>query len=103
MAQPHRLHKFLCIFLQLHDDRGATAFAFRLFNGELAFAVGCPFPCLILTGPPAGNLDHVSDHEAGIEPDAELTDQGDIVVFLTTQRIDEGGGARAGDCAEVLN
>ena len=49
------------------------------------------------------DLDPLGHHEGGIEADAELADQGHVLLRVARQRADEGRGARARDGAEIVD
>ncbi len=90
----------------MQDDGGAARRLLRLLDRELALAVRDPAPSGALAGLARDDLDLVGDHEGGIEADAELADQGKILVFLglvAGQVLHEGGGAGARDGAEILD
>ncbi len=103
LTQAVRIEVFLLVLLDVQrDPRAPRRCRVALGDGEFALALGDPAPALVLAG--LAGLDHdlVGDHEGGIETDAELADQAGAV-FPVFHRLQELGGAGAGDGAEVLD
>ena len=84
------------------DGRAAPALLAGL-DRELALAVGDPAPRLVGARLARDHLDLVRHHEGGIEADAELADQGHVLLGVARELVKEGGGARARDGAEIVD
>ena len=90
-------------FLQGERDLGpAGQVTIALRHVETALAVRAPEPGLVLAGLAADHLDFFGDHEGGIETDAELADLAHVRL-APLELLDEGGGARLGDRAEIFD
>ena len=103
MTKPGRFQKLLGVFLEMQRDAGPARFLFGFADCELPLAIRRPAPSGVLAGAPAQYLDLVGNHEAGIEPDAELPDQRNILVVLAGKLVDEGGRSRSGDGAQIFD
>ena len=87
----------------MQGDAGAARHVGSRLDREAALAVGSPAPAFALPGLAAQYLDLVSDHERGIEADAELADQAHVAPRVAGQLVDKSGGAGAGDRAEIFD
>ena len=93
---------FAVVLAQMqHHPGAARGLAGGLAHGELAAAVGTPVPGMTLAGLAGEDVDLVRHHEGGIEADAELADQPDILLGVAGELAHELAGARAGDGAEI--
>ena len=90
----------------MEDDLGAARRAIGGFDGELALSITDPTDAGIgwVAGLTAVYLELICDHVGGVEADAELTDEvrtiGRGCLF---DLIEKSLGARAGDCAQILD
>ena len=99
--EAQRLQELAGILAQMEHDRGAAGDILGRRDAELALALGDPAPALGFAGAPAEDLDPLGDHEGGIEADAELADQGQVLGGVARRFLEEGRGARARDGAEI--
>ena len=93
----------LGVLLDVHDNVCADC---GLFNGGDGIAVGAaafPLDALLLTVLSGDNGHMVRDHERGVEADAELADNAEILALglLTVHLVLELVGAGLGDDAEI--
>ena len=101
-AEPGRLQELVLALPQMQADLGAARLPLRLRDRELAAPVRLPGERLFRPGGARDHLHALRHHEGGIEADAELPDQRDIVLCIAGQPVGEGGGAGARDGAEIL-
>ncbi len=98
-AQPALLQELALVGLQVQHDAGAARNVGGFADGEVAPAVRFPAPAMAFAGLAGQHHDLVRHHEGGIEADAELADQADILLGVAGQLVHEGGGAGARDGA----
>ncbi len=89
------------VFLQFDNNPGAAAQPRHLADGKGAGAVGGPFMALAAVPGPTLHEDPAAGHEGGVEADAELADEVDVLLRRFRQLGQEGIGTRVGDGAEV--
>ena len=82
------------------DDIGAERVLLRLFDGIPVGAVRLPGPGFVTAIRLGNDLDMVRHHKSGIEPDAELADDVDILFRFIL--LFESEGTALGDGAEVV-
>ena len=102
LPQPLGFEELVLPLGQVQDHPRAAGHAAGFRDGELAPPVRQPAPALRLAGLAGQHRDLVGDHEGGIEADAELADQGDVVLRLAAHGVEEGGGTGARDGAQVF-
>ena len=68
--------------LERQDDVGTGGCALARLHGVAVCALGLPLPGLVAAEAAGNNRDLLGDHECGIEADAELTNDVDIVALL---------------------
>ena len=90
------------VFLERKDDVGAVLGALGLGDGVAFNAVGFPRPRLVATESVGDDAHLGGDHEAGVEADAELADDVDVVALLLGVVGLERLGIGVCDGAEVL-
>ncbi len=103
--QPHGVEKLFFGVLEMQVDGRAALRALRGLDRKFSLAIGKPadrFGC-IQTRLAGDDLDFVGDDEGGVEADAELADQAGVLFFVTGQLLQELGGSRPGDRAEILD
>ena len=85
------------------DDR-AAAQPVRVLERVRTLAVRRPHRARVLSGAARVDAHLGGDHERGVEPDAELTDQlGSLLRAALLQRLEEAPRARARDRAQVVD
>ena len=90
--------------LDVHDDVGAGAVALTRGDSVAVRAGAFPHDALLLAVLAGDDRDLVGDHEGGVEADAELADDGDVLALglLAVKLAFELVGAALGDDAEVV-
>ena len=102
--EPHRFQIFFRVRLDMQHDAGTRCFAGRGRQSELARAFGSPGEGFAGTGSAGSYFNAISDHESGIKPNSELTDQARPVLRLRgCQFLSKRLGARTGDGAQIVD
>ena len=97
--QPGRLQELVLAFPQMQPDFGAARLPLRLRDGELAAPIRFPGERLFRPRCARDHAHPLRHHEGGIEADAELPDQRDIVLRIAGQPVGKRGGAGTRDGA----
>ena len=103
VLQPERLGEFVQPLLEVQaHDRSALQTVGR-FDCEAARAIGFPSPAAVFAVTAAEHFHAVGQHESGIEPDAELADQGQVGFGVAREAVEKLQRSAVGDRAEVLD
>ena len=102
-AQPVALGELLGVGFQCQGHPGPARHVGRVLDGELVLAGGGPVRTDVLAGPPGEHLDFAGDDEGTVEADAELADEGAVLLLVARQCAQELLGAGLGDGAQVLH
>ena len=102
-AQLPAIGEFLGVGFQVQNNLGSTLLTGHRLDGELAIALGFPvhtFFCRC-AGTAGEYVNFVGNNKGGVKAHAELADQLAVFLLVTRQLLEEFGGARTGDGAEV--
>src|SRR5215472_17934710 len=102
-AQARRFEILVITLAEVHNDRSPPCYLGHGFDRELALAIRSPTPTFALASLPALDLDLFGDHERRVESDTKLADQAHILSRVSGELVNERGGARAGDGAEIFD
>ena len=102
--QAHRIGKILVLLPQMQQYSRATIRLDDILDTELTVGAGFPVHALgrIQTRAAREHFDPGSDNKAGIEPDAELTDELRILLLIAGQLVQKFRRSGVRDRAEVL-
>ena len=92
----------LVVRLEVHDDLGADRVPVDLRDGVAVRPGARPAHALLFAVAAGEHGDLVRDHERGVEADAELTDDGQILGLRLVHLALEAEGAAAGDDAKIV-